>query len=185
MAVQRGEGHRIWEEFIHHPTITPADPKTIWPWFALSETVSLFGQATLAFDAEAHAGTALLCRSTLEAACYVFLTRRKMEGQESAFWTDPPRWLDGKPRKVEFEELKSAIAKKGVLTEKQNKDLERIQEEGNVIAHLVSRTDRSLFQPLDERRKLRLWISQDEALGDLRDTAAIVKTLADSMAGRA
>lgn len=178
-------GLQIERDLLKHPSLaSPFEPHPSWANVALLQPLVLFHQAVLAFDAGADWGTALLCRSALEAACYVFLTRRKMEGQgrEMAFWSDPPLGLDGKVRRVDFEEVRAGVIARQVLSPDGARDLKRIRDQGNIIAHLASRSDKHLLLPLDERLRSPLWVNRQQALEDLRDTASIFKTLADSMA---
>ena len=65
---------------------------------------------------------------------------------------------------------------------KPKRALERVQRQGNVIAHLPSHDDRHLLLPLEERLRSPVWVTRQQALEDLRDTAGIFKSLADSMA---
>ena len=182
-ADRLGAGLRIERELLRHPSLaSPFEAHPSWANVALLQPLVLFHQAVLAFDAGADWGTALLCRSALEAACYIFLSRRKAEGQDaSAFWTDPPLGLDGKVRRVEFEEVKAGVVGRKVLSDQATHALKRIQDQGNVIAHLGSRSDRHLFLPLEERLRTPLWVNREQALQDLRDTAEIFKSLADAM----
>jgi len=176
------EAGRLFKDLYVHPSLRSL-PEGIptWVHLALTQPLGLLNESLVAFTGGAFQGASLLCRSALEAACYVFLTRRKMANTEVAFWLDPPLGLDGKPRKIEFEELKAGVLSKKILTPDQVKALSRIQVHGNVIAHLVSRSDINLVKPIEKRRKLTEWLAPGDALEDIRDTMDIIKRLADSM----
>ena len=152
----------------------------------------LFLDAIRAFDARAIHGATVMCRATLEAALYGFLTRKKV-GAGWQFY--PPRKLSGEMREVRFEELADAITKRGILTEDQKKNLKRIQEDGNVSAHFAARleratqhrrtyleTDRMEFEFSDDL----LWIgfTEKEAWRDLRDTFSILRRLSAVLSKR-
>jgi hypothetical protein len=144
----------------------------------------LFDQATRSFDVESYDAVCLLCRATVEAACYLYLTRKKQRIDGKIFGTlsDPPRRLDGSVRRIPFPELQSGIKKKKVLSEEQLKDLERIKEHGDLIAHLAEVTDRNIWRsvaknpdknPFDAIPK----IGEVEASKDLEDTISIIRTV--------
>lgn len=178
------EAMRIWKDLNHHPSLaSPLKGTSPWTNSAMVYPVLLFGQALTVFQAGADAGTALLCRSALEAAMYVFLTRRKMEATPVAFWMDPPTGPDGKWTRVGFEELKKEVFSRRVLSQRHEEAIARIQGQGNIIAHLVSRSDEAIFHPPEESlsHPLQLWVTRHQALEDVRDTADVFKTLADSM----
>ena len=68
MCPNEGEGATIWEDFLE-------DPNAHEFRGLFNVATALLRQATLAFDAGAHPGATLLCRSALEAALFIFLTR--------------------------------------------------------------------------------------------------------------
>ncbi|HEX9340459.1 MAG TPA: hypothetical protein VF992_04730 [Thermoplasmata archaeon] len=162
------EGERILQDLMAH--LKPE--KTI-----LHQSVTLFGEAARVFDAGAIEGTALLCRATLEAACYVFLYRDWSKGMWWRF--NPPRTHDGRIRPVRLEEMKRAIARRGVLSDEQMAALGRIQEDGNLIAHVAAKQEVAMVSAAQEGdiSKARLWLTRDEALRDLKDAANILQTL--------
>ncbi len=49
---------------------------------------------------------------------------------------------------------------------------------GFVVAHLASRRDSAIWSSSRDQDRLRIWVSEEEALEDLRDTADILKRLA-------
>ena len=163
----------------------------------------LLGQASRALTAGAYAGAVLLCRSSLEAACYLFLTRRR---SKKDIVTDKPLALDGRLRTVYFNELVNAIKEKRVLSKEQLKNLQRIQRNGNFIAHIAQRQEsdvhrltknvarrrhdlyhlvihsHSKITPLPQDiREVRFWIDDNEVLEDLYDSASILQTLSDAL----
>src|SRR2546428_1336202 len=128
------EAARMWKDLNEHPGLSfPVDGTASWTNLAMVSPVLLFRQALIAFGAGADAGTALLCRSALEAALYVFLTRRKMEGATVAHWIDLPMDRDRKWRRAQFNELKNEVIHRKVLSLPQEAAVGRIQDQGNII----------------------------------------------------
>jgi hypothetical protein len=138
-------------------------------WSIFSQAYALFGQAAEIFKVKAFASVGLLCRSTVEATCYVYLTRRK-EGSLLTF--DPPLTLDGKVRKVNTQELRSAIKKTGVLTDGQLLNLDRITTHGDLVAHLAEKTDRVVMTQFEtgknpDPNQMLIWLDEAHAIEDL------------------
>jgi hypothetical protein len=161
----------------------------------------LFSEATQAFDARLTAAASLLCRATLEAALYLFLTTKPTQkGIKENF----PLTLDREVRTVQFEELIRATKKAKILSPEMSKALSRIQENGNLIAHLANTHAKQITKFEREARRvnkeilskkgisqarrmreeirvrsiLRFWVDYDEVLEDLVDAASILTTLA-------
>jgi hypothetical protein len=189
-------GQQIWQGFIESPT------DFLKAQAFIQEAVLLFGEAARCFDAGAYQGVAILCRSTLESAFLEFLS--VVWGDNNFFGIVYPTMLDGKPRRVEFEELENGINQRVVFPDEQKKAISRIQEDGNFVAHFASRKIKQRFKlskDLQEweasnkgvnglervkaviklHRAARPWITRDEALGDLRDTLAVIVTLCKAM----
>jgi hypothetical protein len=191
-------GKDVWEKLKHD-----LEPPLSLYYTVLGNPDLLFSEATQAFDARLTAAASLLCRATLEAACYLFLTTKPAttrKGIKENF----PLMLDGEVRKVQFDELIRAVKKAKILSPNLNKALSRIQENGNLIAHLGNihakqitkferearrfnkeiahkkgiTEDQRLREEMKVRRILRFWIDADEVLEDLIDTASILQTLA-------
>src|SRR2546426_11368654 len=99
------------------------------PYQIVGEAHALFLEAVNTFDANAFAGTALLCRSTLEAAFLVFLTRKW--NTAGLMRIDRPLNPDGKPRRVEWDELVRDVKSKVNFSKTQNNAINRIHEDGN------------------------------------------------------
>jgi len=144
-----------------------------------SQAYALFGQAAEILKVKAYASVGLLCRATVEAACYLYLTRRK----EGALLTiDPPMTLDGRVRRVLQQELQNAIRKAKVLSYQQLSNLERIVEHGDLIAHLAEKTDRAVMRNFELDRnsdpnRVQIWLDEKGAVEDLEDTMDILLTL--------
>ena len=110
--------------------------------------------------------------------------------------------LDGKPRRVEFDELVRAVKSKVKFSKPQQLAINRIHEDENFVAHFVSRRDNELLRVSQEigslikrlsdkgvgvkdqvkaydkiAKKLRLWVDETDAFEDLRDTASLLLTL--------
>ncbi len=158
-----------------------------------------FEEATHAIDARVYFGTAVLCRSSLETAFFVFLFGRWESGR---FFIDYPRTKTGKKRRVSFEELRKEIMKAINFPQSALDAIRRIQEHGNLSAHFgalriegtqgweqeVLRENARLLQnnptpekwrQLNERlqRDAKIWVTPTQALADLRETAGILSIL--------
>ncbi len=175
-----------------------------WKTYAvLGEAHHLFGQATAAFDARLYDATVLLCRTTLESAFFLYLTKKW--ANEGFVALDIPKTLDGENRYPEFDELSRGIKKKVMFTDPQIQAIARIQKDGNFVAHFASRRTLELekyseavtqaAEGIDKNpskyerilaynkiaEKFQFWISAHKALENLRDTSAILLTLFNSM----
>lgn len=171
MCPEAGAGADAWEEFIQ-----AQNAHELRGLFNIA--TALFRQATLAFDAGAYPGTSLLCRSALEAALFMFLTREQRDQPKGAWYVVPPETLAGDTRTVYFRELLRAIRKGEILSPEGLKNVERIREHGNVVAHLGARADGVMSGYRESEGDAPLWITEEEALRDLHDTAKILKRLA-------
>jgi len=110
--------------------------------------------------------------------------------------------LDGKLRRVEFDELVSAVKGRVKFSQTQLDAIKRIHDDGNLIAHFVSRRDKELLRVSKEigrlskrlsdkgvsikdqlkdynkiTKKVRMWVNEADVLEDLRETASILLTL--------
>src|SRR5207245_2518151 len=123
---------------------------------------------------------------------------------------DNPTTLDGRMRRVEFPELSNAVKKRVPFSVEQSNAINRIQEDGNFVAHLSSHRAKDIQLYSDELMKVQhqlsksnassdertkafnktfdkmsekfmLWVSPAQALNDLRDTSSILLTLFNAM----
>ncbi len=189
-------GKEVWDKLNED-----LKPRMVEYYSVLGDAHNLFGEAVAAFDARAVEGASLICRATIEAACYLFLTTKPSKRGIREYF---PLTLNGEVRQVQFEELRKAIVKRGILSTKQVHALHRIQKNGNLIAHLASQhaTQIRAFEKearrvnkevltkkglTDEQRHriewkvrsiLRFWLSAEEVLDDLTEAASILRTLA-------
>lgn len=144
----------------------------------------LFEQATRSFDAKSYDAVCLLCRSTVEAGCYLFLTRKtERAGKLIGTISSPPRTLDGAVRRIPFEELQRGMKKRDVLSDEQLRSLDRIKKHGDLIAHIAEISDRLVWRSLAENSNINPFeavppIGESEASKDLEDTVSIIATLA-------
>ncbi len=144
-----------------------------------SQAYALFGQASMILAVKAYAAVGLMCRATAEAACYLYLTRKK----EGALVTiDPPMTLDKKVRKVSFQELRNGIKRAKVLSDEQLSKLDRIAGHGDLVAHLAEKTDRIVMRRFDQNQNpdpenLQIWLDEKHAVEDLEDAMDILLTL--------
>jgi hypothetical protein len=151
-------------------------------WSIFSDAYALFGQASEILKVKAYASVGLLCRATVEAACYLYLTRKK---EDATVTIDPPMTLDGWVRKVGLEELQKAIRKTKVLSEEQLSNLSRIGKHGDLIAHLAEKKDRAVMRNFDLDRNsdpntAQIWLDKGDAVEDMEDTIDILLTLVRS-----
>src|SRR5712692_92495 len=105
-------GERIWKDF--------NKALNDWGWRTLSifpESHTLLKKAVESYDAGAIEGAALLCRAALESALLIFLSIRwsDIDSFDIVF----PTTLDGKLRQVQFAELREAVKKRVVFSERQ------------------------------------------------------------------
>jgi hypothetical protein len=162
------------------------DVNTYRHTFGIFEYVyRIFDQATRSFDTKSYDAVCLLCRSTVEAACYLYLTRKKgkVGKNVSGVLADPPRTLDGVVRKIAFEELQKGVRQRKVLSDEQLNSLQRIKENGDLIAHIAEKSDRIIWRSLRRYPNKNPYdavpsIGESEASKDLEDTISIIATLA-------
>ena len=164
------------------------DVNTYRHTFGIFEYVyRMFDQATQSFDTKSYDAVCLLCRSTVEAVCYLYLTRKKERVGRNVSGTliDPPRTLDGVVRKTAFEELQRGIRQRKVLSDEQLNSLQRIKEDGDLIAHIAEKSDRIIWRslrhdPNKDPYETLPSIGEGEASKDLEDTISIIATLANA-----
>jgi hypothetical protein len=158
-----------------------------------------FEEATRTFDAGAHIGTAILCRSSLETAFFLVSFGRWDRG---AFFVNIPTTKQGKKRIVAFEELRKDMMKAINFSKNEIETIRRIQEHGNFGAHFaalriegIQRWEQDVmrgsaqllrinptpekWRQLNERlqRDAKIWVTPIQALSDLRQTLEILKTV--------
>jgi len=160
----------------------------------------------VAFDAEVHEGTALLCRASLEAAFLDFLTL-DWDATGSSVVSKEPLTLAGEVRRIEYWELQDAMEKKGMLAGMEEA-VKRIRFDGNFGAHIVpfqrkaysawfaeiykieaKLRDRTVEEKLIEygeigpklAKDFPTWISRDRSLEDLQDTASLFVRIAQAI----
>ena len=161
-------------------------------------TQVLFEQATRAYDAGVHLGSAVLCRSSLETAFFLFLYGRWDRGE---FHVDNPKNQKGERIRVSFEALKKKIIARVTFSKRELEGIDNVQDHGNLVAHFATlriegiqgwekdilRETTQLLQlnPTPEgwsqlkerlRRASGTWVTPLEALDDLRDTSSILQT---------
>ena len=117
-----------------------------------------FEEATRTFDAGAHIGTAILCRSSLETAFFLFLNGRWDRGE---FFVDIPRTKQGKKRIVMFEELRNQIMKAINFSQDESDTIRRIQEHGNFGAHFAALRIEAIQRWGQEAMRGNAWLLQN------------------------
>jgi hypothetical protein len=195
------EGARIWKDF------TETLGERLGKFAALlEEGYVLCAKATQAYDAGIFEGSVILCRAALESTFLQFLTMYWRD--EDSFNIVFPTTLDGKPRAVEFEELRNGIKQRVGFHEKQLDAVERIQQNANFVAHWASRrikghhkvseeykrweainknaTDSERMKAVNEiYQSIVYWITPGSALQDLRDTSSIMLRVAEALGKKA
>jgi hypothetical protein len=154
--------------------------------------VSLFGPAYIllsdairSYNAHAYEAASAMCRATVEASCYVFLTRARRLPPNTGWSIEWPKYLDGRPRNVYIDELSRALRPKKVLTSDDFKAISRIKDNGDLSVHAAAKHDKDLNRLiLDPERTgltsgdpIRLWVSKEEAHRDIVDSALILRKL--------
>ena len=139
----------------------------------LTDSCMLFGQASLAFDSGARMGSVILCRAALESALYT-LSYTKRKGLMSWQLIEPRRNKKGEYVNVRLSELLESI--KDRVTPDEFCRIDRIKDDGDFVAHIADRLNKEKFQ-VEKVEEIRLWLSDAEALTDLKDTAALLHAL--------
>lgn len=136
----------------------------------------LFDQATMCFDAKAYDAVCIMCRSTLEAICYVALTRERLA---VGTLSKPPMTPKG-VRKVYFRELEKAVSK--TLSQEQKEALLKTWERGDFIAHLIQVSDRKFWKSLRDNPNANPFdsipkITEKEATESIENCKWIIPTI--------
>ncbi len=183
-------------------------PRRLEFGYILGDAHALLSDAVKAFDAHVLYGTSLICRASLETACYLYLSWKPIK---DGLQREYDLTLGGDVRRVGFTELLQGIVKKGILSPKQIDALKRIQRNGNFIAHFASHTaaqitglqkgtrvsreiqwrkyltdeEQKRFEKSIGTRIAKSGLGEDDALDDLIDTASILLTLSRHLHFRA
>jgi hypothetical protein len=175
--IEMPDGQKILAGLIAHPSI--ADPFSL-----LVVPVMIFQDAVRAYNSKAYVGTSLICRAVLEAAFFQILTTTKIGTAPGTWRIDFPRRLDGSFRRASWPELVAAMGQRGILNEAELSEAKRVRKNGNLIAHVASMTLERVLAANKGDVTQATWVMPWEAGEDLRDTADILKRLADAaMAG--
>ena len=174
-----GTGEDLWGSLAEDENAHQFDRFFPYPFHVL------FQDAVRAFDAEAYTGTSLLCRAVLEGVFYSFLTRSVARDTGTVTYHLPTD-MTGKLRRVSFDEILRAMRKSsrkyGVFSDELLDAARRIQERGNVLAHIGTHEDKTVwYRDVTMKRPplhRSLAVGKEEAWKDLWDTAAILKRLA-------
>jgi hypothetical protein len=145
----------------------------------------LFGQASLVFDAGAYPATSLVCRSSCEAALFIFLYSERILDPDTGNPTGSIRLFSAatgkRGREPGFQDLICDLCKRGILDSSQQAALWRIKERGDAIAHLEANYRRSMLPNDLQKGKEPLWPNRQEAFEDLEDTLGILTTIAQTV----
>lgn len=154
-------------------------PESLHAAFLYSEATGLLHDAIVSFHAGAIGAAAVTSRATIEAAGYSarWSTRIATAGWKYVFPLKGPR----KIRRVEYEEVKREIAKLGVLPGKVLKQMDRVQKDGNFVAHLASKRAGELFRVArlapKQAAPMRIWVTRSEAAADIECAETVLRTL--------
>ena len=137
----------------------------------------LFDQATMCFDARAYDAVCIMCRSAMEATCYLSLTREK---KDVGTLSKPPMNDEKTVRHVHYKELEKAVSK--MLSEQQKDALQTIWERGDFIAHLMEISDRQVWKSLKENPSANPFesipkITKKEAAESIKNCIWIISTV--------
>jgi|GEM_PF-2865860 len=157
---------------------TPKNAKEIWDglteemyeefyvdaWPVIFESAFILEDATIAFDAGAHLAAEIACRASVELAGFVFLT--SSFHKDGGPWRPvTPNYLDGSPRRVQFDEISRGLKARKFLSTEAVSALVSIQRNGNIIAHMGPVLDREAAKMWDVvRKRVRAGISFGDAL---------------------
>lgn len=175
----RGEGSEaldVWETF------WTSLPHEAVPTLGMiyGSAIQLLSDAVRSFDAGAIRSAVLTCRAAVESACFMALVSFRVG--HSMWGINLPRDLAGQYRFPEFTELKAGVVNRDILSSALVTELERIQRDGNSVAHMASRQTVSLVRfattPAHQRdESFSLSVSREVALTDIRGAISIVRAI--------
>ena len=151
----------------------------------LDKSYDLYREALNCYGTCAYMATAVVCRSTLEAALYKFVTASDL------------KWRDGENGKEIYtyrysecatylSDYNNALSELGKhypdLFKKVNKDLQKVRERGNFVAHYLSASERKLVRATKSSSSVvELWIDKDGAFSVLEKTGSILMIFAKEL----
>jgi hypothetical protein len=112
----------------------------------------------------------------LESAIYT-LKYTKRKGLMSWDLLEPPRNENCEYEIVPMSKLLKFVKNKVTMDELC--EINRIKDDGDFVAHIADRLNREKQQAetTEKMAKIRLWLSEEEALRDLKNTAVLLKVL--------
>jgi hypothetical protein len=168
----------IWDDFIQwEKSEFPRGDDSL----PMDPTVPLFRQSILAFNVGSWELAAMGCRATVEAIGYTFMARRPIA---LASWAGSvPRDREGRPRRVEYAEVKKFLLARVTLKSDLVDALDRIQFAGDATAHVAARLEEEVDTLTNKRRRragapkdpLQLWIRQEDVRKNIEDTGLIIR----------
>ncbi len=179
----------VWQELLRSVF---ENEKLVEGFGPLSFVFGLFGKAVAVFDCRGYEATAIMCRDVLEGASYIFThrQRKRMKGGGTSWMIIEPKRGDDGSFKIEplSRHMKQTMA---VLSPDQRDVFERIKKDGDSMAHFIENQEHRLLEfsaqlaqnSHDERpsSNAMLWMKEEDALADLRDTASILLTLSRAL----
>jgi len=114
------------------------------------DALPILHEGLLAYESGAIGPAALAARAAVEAAGYLFLTRRATS--DGAVTRLPKHWKGNIPN-VSFEDIMMALEKRRALNSTLSEAARRIQRDGNLVAHVASRNDRDTARAVERTWK--------------------------------
>jgi hypothetical protein len=135
----------------------------------LGSALDLFREGLSCFQNGAYMGSNLVCRSVIETAIYLAISRASPR--------PPPSFInvDYTQIRAKWGEIRRRAEDLKILTDNDLSNLTKIRERGNFVAHYGQQLDQRLRSPVESKRgQHKLWSDMEEAKDTLRKTAAVL-----------
>lgn len=151
----------------------------------LGESYNLYREALNCYGTCANMASAIMCRSTLEAALYKFVTAKDLQWrtEEDGRGIYTYRYSECAPYLEDYNkalnEMKSSYPD---LFKEINKDLKKVREEGNFAAHYIPVSGKKHIEAIKtSSQTVKLWIDKKGALQTLESTVDILIRFAGTL----
>lgn len=149
----------------------------------MHEPYNLYREALNCYGTCAYMATAVMCRSTLEAALYKFVTASNLEWRDGANGKEiyTYRYTECAPYLSDYNNALSELGKHYPdLFKEVNKDLQKVREKGNFVAHYMPVSERKIVKAIKTpTQTLESWIGKDDAFYVLESTGKVLTRFAD------
>mgnify|MGYP000120728132 CR=1 FL=1 len=156
----------LWERLISTEGYSDA-------YAILNEAINVFREALNCYQNGAYLATCLLCRTVIESAVYLALTRN-IEGKKRIEVN--LNYINAKWGRIEKE-----ARRKGLLGSKEITIINKIRELGNIGAHYAQKVDEILIKNISERENrkgvIKIWPDREDALKKLKNTVLILQII--------